>query len=127
MLQGRWFQLRGMRFSTAWRIAAFFLVTPLVLSGGLQAAQGPQPRLAASAVQQIEALRSLKTTRTTTQNKIDSRLFLGLLHQRNDSRLAPLTAFRFVQPQADGKVPVDILVASAAGVKQVNNKLASLG
>jgi len=127
MLQGRWSQLRGMRLSTASRIAAFFLVTPLVLSGGLQAAQGPQPRLAASAVQQIDALRGIKTTRTATQNKIDSRLFLGLLHQRNDSRLAPLTAFRFVQPQADGKVPVDILVASAAGVKQVNNKLASLG
>jgi uncharacterized repeat protein (TIGR01451 family) len=127
MLQGRSLQIRGMRISSASRIAAFFLVTALVLSGGLQAAQGPPPKVAASALRQIEALRGVKAAKTSTQNKIDSRLYLGLLHQRNDSRLAPLVNFRFVQPQADGKVPVDIVVTGAAAIKQVSNKLASLG
>jgi uncharacterized repeat protein (TIGR01451 family) len=102
------------------------LVALIAFSAG-GSAQSPAPKLAASAVQQMTVLRGLKTSRTVQQNKIDSRLYLGLLHQRNDARLAPLTSFRFVVPEADGKIPVDIVVVSAAGIKPVVEKLVSLG
>jgi uncharacterized repeat protein (TIGR01451 family) len=72
-------------------------------------------------------LRGIKTSRTPQQNKIDSRLWLGVLHQRGDSRLAALPDFRFVVPEADGRVPVDIVVTSAAGVKPVLDRLEALG
>jgi uncharacterized repeat protein (TIGR01451 family) len=108
----------------AFRTAAFLLAA-LTFSGGLLA-QAP-PKIALSAAVQLQALRGIKTTRTTVQNKIDSRLFLGLLKLRSDARLAPLTDFRFVRPQADGRVPVDIVVTSAAGIKPVVNRLTGLG
>lgn len=85
------------------------------------------PKLAVSAVQQMQAIRSIKTSKSAMQKKIDSRLFMGLLHQRNDSRLAPLTAFRFVKPEADGRVPVDVVLTSAAGMKPVINQIMALG
>lgn len=94
---------------------AAVLAVPVVASAA--------PQLAPSAITQLNALRSLKSTKTAVENKIDSRLFLGLLHQRNDARLAPLTDFRFVQPEADGLVPVDIPVVNAAGVKAVVNAI----
>src|SRR6185436_261937 len=93
---------------------------------GLLSAQSP-PKPTAGAAHQMDALRSIKTSKTPMQNKIDSRLYLGLLHLRNDARLAPLTDFRFVRNEADGRVPVDIVVTSADGVKTVVNRLMSLG
>ncbi|HEY0553721.1 MAG TPA: hypothetical protein VGG20_05605, partial [Thermoanaerobaculia bacterium] len=85
------------------------------------------PKLAASAVPQMQAIRSIKISKSAMQKKIDSRLFMGLLHQRNDSRLAPLTSFRFVKPEADGRVPVDVVLTSAAGMKPVINQIMALG
>ena len=76
-----------------------------------------------AAVPQLQAIRSIKTSKSAVQNKIDSRLYMGLLHQRNDSRLAPLTSFRFVKPEPDGRVPVDIVLTSAAGIKPVINQV----
>jgi fimbrial isopeptide formation D2 family protein len=113
----------GMRRS-ALLPTAVFLAAALALSAGLWAAP---PQISVQAVQQMQALRSVKTTKSPMQNKIDSRLFLGLLHQRNDARLAPLTSFRFVQPGADGKVPVDVVATTSGGVKAIASKLESLG
>ncbi|HEV7509464.1 MAG TPA: S8 family serine peptidase [Thermoanaerobaculia bacterium] len=98
----------------------------MTFSTGLVSAQTP-PKLTPSAAHQIDVLRNIKTSKTAMQNKIDSRLFLGLLHQRNDARLAPLTDFRFVKPEADGRVPVDIVGTGPGGVKTIVNKLESLG
>src|SRR6185295_5252030 len=123
MLQSLSPQSRGMRGSAVLR-AAVFLLAALTFSAGLWAAP---PKPTASALHQIDALRSIKTSKTAVQNKIDSRLYLGLLHLRNDARLAPLTSFRFVQPQADGRVPVDVVVTSRNGVKPVLNRLEALG
>ncbi len=109
-----------------WRTVAT-LVVALALCSGLLSAQPQQPKLAASAVQQMSTLRSIKTSKSAVQKKIDSRLFLGLLHQNRDTRLASLTDFRFVKPEADGRVPVDIVVTSAGGIKPVVNELGSLG
>jgi hypothetical protein len=103
------------------------LTVALVFFAGLLSAQTPPPKVTAGAARQIDALRGIKTSKSAVQNKIDSRLFLGVLHLRNDARLAPLTDFRFVQPEADGRVPVDIVVASANGVKAVVNRVEALG
>ena len=81
------------RGSFASRTAAILVAALTFFSAGLWAAPSgaAQPRVAASAVHQMDVLRSIKTSKSAVQNKIDSRLFLGLLHQRNDARLAPLT------------------------------------
>ncbi len=71
------------------------------------------PHVTASGARQIEALVAIKDSKTPLQQKIDSRLFLGLLHQRGDARLAPLTQYRFVEAEADGRIAVDIPLASA--------------
>src|SRR4051794_34883360 len=113
------------RQNPIWRTTASLAVA-LILCAGLLSDETP-PKLAASAVQQVAALRSIKTAKTAAQNKIDSRLYLGLLHQRNDARLVALPNFRFVRPEADGRVPAEIVVTSAAGVKAVVNKLGELG
>jgi uncharacterized repeat protein (TIGR01451 family) len=100
----------------------------MTFSSSLFAQRAPgAPKISASAANQLQVLRGIKTSRSTVQNKIDSRLFLGLLHQRSDSRLAPLTDFRFMKPEADGRVPVDLMITSQGGVKTVINKLDSLG
>ena len=92
---------------------------------GPAAAQTPQ-RLAPSAVRQVQALQSIKSAKSDAQSKIDSRLYLGMLHQQNDPRLAPLTDFRFVTPEDDGRVPVQVVVTSADQVKSVIDRLDSL-
>ena len=74
---------------------------------GVPAAAPPQ--IAPSAAIQMQALKSVKTAATPLQRKIDSRLYLGLLHRRSDVRLASLTDFRFVKPESDGRVAVDDL------------------
>lgn len=87
----------------------------------------PPLRIAPSAMHQVQALQAIKTAKTLTSNKIGSRLYLGMLHQRNDLRLAPLTDFRFVTGEADGRVPVDILLTDITAWKPVVSALESLG
>ena len=115
----------GSRELTAWRTAAILMVA-LTLCAGLLSAQEP-PKVAASALNQMQVLKSLKASKSASlqANKIDSRLYLGLLHLRSDPRLAPLTDFRFVKNEADGRVPVDILVVG--DVKPVVRALEPLG
>ncbi len=116
-------RLRGLRHQGL-RIAVFLLLA-LAFAAGSWAAN--PVRVAPSAALQMQALKGIKTSKTAMQNKIDSRLYLGLLKQRGDARLTSLTDFRFVKPEADGKVPVDIVLTNAAGIKAVINKLDSLG
>jgi uncharacterized repeat protein (TIGR01451 family) len=101
------------------------LLIGLLGAAGTAAAQQP-PRLAPSAMRQMAALRTVKAATTKQQSKIDSRLYLGMLNQAQDPRLQPLTDFRFVQPEADGRVPVEILVAGPNGMKTVIDRLDSL-
>lgn len=105
------------------RRAAVFLLA-LSLSSTLRA---EEPRIAASAMRQIQALTGIKMSRNKEQNKIESRLYLGLLHQRRDPRLGPLTDFRFVRPGVDGRLQVDIILSDVAGIKPVLNRLESSG
>src|SRR5260221_8248678 len=106
----------------------FLAVALAMLSATAWGAQPnvPPPHLAQSAVLQMKALQAVKVAKDPTQNKIDSRLYLGLLNQRHDARLTPLTSFRFVKPEADGRVPVDIILTSGTGVKPVIQMLESL-
>src|SRR5436309_1760601 len=113
------------------RVSRHSLLLVLALAlvpAGLGAAPVPAPpRIAPSAVPQLQAIRSIKISKSSVQKKIDSRLYMGLLHQRNDSRLAPLTSFRFVKPETDGRVPVQVVLTSAAGMKPVINQIMALG
>lgn len=69
----------------------------------------------------------LNIAKTATERKIDSRLLLALLHARNDPRVASLTDFRFITPDTDGRIGVDILLARGEGVTPVLLRLGSLG
>ncbi|MGK2857796.1 MAG: S8 family serine peptidase, partial [Thermoanaerobaculia bacterium] len=85
------------------------------------------PKVSAAALEQMAALKAVKLSKTPDQKKIDSRLFLGLLNQRKDARLSALPDFRFVKPEADGRVAVDIIVSGTTGVKPVLSLLEARG
>lgn len=109
------------------RRAAIFL-SALIFSSTLSSTLWAEGlKVAPSALRQMQALSSIKMSRGKDQGKIDSRLYLGLLHQRRDSRLAPLTDFRFVKPGVDGRIQVDIVLSDVAGIKPVLQKLESTG
>ncbi len=86
-----------------------------------------RPAIAPSALYQIRTLEEIKAKRTPSQEKIDSRLFLASLHRRNAPGLAPLTDFRFLEPDAAGRVDVDIILSSRGGMKPVLSRLEALG
>ena len=109
---------------------AALVLAALTFSTGLQAAPGskaPPPKLAASAVVQMKAIQGVKKSKTASQKKIDSRLYMALLHQRGDVRLNSLKDFRFVRPDSDSRIAVDIILKSANGVKPVLNMIETLG
>jgi uncharacterized repeat protein (TIGR01451 family) len=107
--------------SSALAAAAFAL---LVFSTAVTAAS---PQITPAAAAQIEALRSLKANRTDIEKKIGSRLVYAMLHARSDSRLALLTDFRFIQPDTNGLVLVDIGLKDAAAMKRVLNAIEAMG
>lgn len=106
-------------------LTAIVLTTAWLLSA--HPATVATPRLAASALRQIDALASIHQGKTAVQRKLDARLYLGLLHQRGDERLEPLTAFRFVRPDSEGRVTVEIALADAGGIKDVLDALSRHG
>src|SRR3982750_3708669 len=80
-------------------VLLFSLLVAVALgtSGRVSAATPPSLKITESAARQMDALRSVKVGKPPAQNKIDSRLYLALLHQRADARLALLTDFRYVK------------------------------
>lgn len=80
-----------------------------------------------SGAAQIAMLQSIKASKTAVQKKIDSRLFMGLMKQKGDARMAALPDFRFVKPEADGRVPVDIVISRDTDVLAVWQKLTDIG
>jgi uncharacterized repeat protein (TIGR01451 family) len=84
-------------------------------------------KIAPTAALQVKTLQAIKTTKTLTQAKISSRLYLASLHEKKDPRLTVLTDFRFLKPEPNtGKIAVDIILSSPT-LKPVLNKLESLG
>ncbi|HEX3528688.1 MAG TPA: neuroendocrine convertase 1, partial [Thermoanaerobaculia bacterium] len=112
-------------FLSYWRPAAL-LVAALAFASGPAGAQSP-PRITASAARQIQAIQSIKTSRTVAQGKIESRLLMAVLKQNRDTRLSALPTFRYVTPDADGKIEVDIDARTTADVKPVVDKVQALG
>ncbi len=92
-------------------------VTPVAAASTSVAALQP------SAAAQMALLQQIKAAKTPAQNKIDARLFLGMMKLRGDARMSGLPDFRFVKNEADGRVAVDLIVASHGGVKAVIEKL----
>lgn len=84
------------------------------------------PQLAASAVSQIKTLEAIQNSQTVRQRKIASRLYLGMLHARGDSRLSSLRDYRFVTADPDGRVAVDIVLRSAAEIRSLVSRLKGL-
>ena len=85
------------------------------------------PKIQASAARQIDVLRGIKTSRSATQTKIQSRLFLALQKQRGDERLNALPDFRFVRPDADGSILVDVMSTTPVAVKPIISQIEALG
>lgn len=83
----------------------------------------PAGEIKASALQQMAVLRSIKTNKSATQHKIDSRLFLGILNARNDQRARALPDFRFVRPEADGRIKVEVILSGKEGMKRLLSEL----
>jgi uncharacterized repeat protein (TIGR01451 family) len=86
-----------------------------------------RPQLQASARAQIQALIGEKAARTPAQQKLDSNLIYALLRQRHDPRLAGLTKLRVPSAALDGTMLVDVKAFSAAGIKPILARLATLG
>jgi len=107
-------------------LTALFFAAALGAAGLVEAAT-PTPKLTDTAARQMDALRNIKVAKSPAQNKIDSRLYLGLLHQRADNRLALLTDFRYVKPEQDGRVPVEIILKTPGAIKPVLTLLTAAG
>lgn len=115
--------------STA-RARAIVAALTLLVSAGFAVADTPAPRpprVAASALAQIQAIEQLKVGKNPAQSKLDSRLYFGVLHERSDPRLAPLKDFRFAVPDLDGRLPVDVMLVAGTGIKAVTKTVEQLG
>jgi uncharacterized repeat protein (TIGR01451 family) len=104
-----------------------FLFTTVVFALGLWGQAKPRPvQIAPSAARQIQVLKAIKSAKGPQQNKMDSRLYLALLSHRKDPQTALLPDFRFIKPEADGRVPVDVILVDRIGMKPVLQKLETL-
>lgn len=106
--------------------AASAFVLALGVAGSAGATGANAPVIQPSALKQIALLKSIKASKTPTQNKIDSRLFLGIVARQRPAEVALLKDFRFVKPEADGRIAVDIKVVTAAGVKPLLERLSQI-
>jgi uncharacterized repeat protein (TIGR01451 family) len=128
MVQASPRQGKSPRLSGPMRLRAAFLIVVVAFGLGLSAqAKHPSPKVQPSAMKQMQVLKTLKAAKSPVQNKIDSRLFLGLENLRNPELKGSLPNFRFVKNEGDGRVPVEILLKNGNGVKAVTVKLESLG
>jgi subtilisin-like proprotein convertase family protein len=86
-----------------------------------------QVQLQASAREQIRVLRQEKRDRTPAQRKIQSKLLFSLYKSRKDTRLAALPSLRTKAPSKDGRMLVDVDLASSADFKTVLSALERAG
>jgi len=108
-------------------LAAMAVLAVATILGPSATALAQAPRMAESAARQVEALRGIKMSRSATDQKISSRLYYAVLSQRADPRLAALPDFRFVKPNADGTILVDIDTTIGAATKPVVSAIDALG
>jgi uncharacterized repeat protein (TIGR01451 family) len=121
-------QAGSSRFRPALGVAFLAATTLLTATAAWAGQDGPQPEISLAAAQQMRVLTDIKAaTKGGVLGKLDSRLSLGVLHLRKDARLAPLTDFRFVKPEGDGRVPVDVILTAVGGAMPVVEKVKALG
>ena len=108
-----------------WALALPVLI--LAASPALGGEPAAGPHITASAAAQMAALDSIDESRLAQQPKLDSRLYLGLLHRQQDARLAPLTSYRFLKPDADGRVAVDISISGPEAIAPVSQAIQARG
>ncbi|MCX7059662.1 MAG: S8 family serine peptidase [Gammaproteobacteria bacterium] len=97
----------------------------LLLSGAVFAQAAPA--IQASAASQIATLQQIKASRTAIEDKLDTPLYMALLRQRGDARLAQLPAYRFRAAGKDGRYAVDIGIAGREHADVVLRKLGEIG
>ncbi|MCX7557494.1 hypothetical protein OS187_11830 [Xanthomonadaceae bacterium JHOS43] len=63
----------------------------------------------------------------STVPEFDSRLYPGILNARSDQRARTLPEFRFVRPDDDGTIRVEMLTSSRSGMKHLPEELERVG
>ncbi len=96
----------------------------LLLAGAAHAQAAPT--LQASAATQIATLQQIKQARTAIEDKLDTALYMALLRQRGDARLAQLPAYQYLAAGKDGRYTVDIGIAGRDDTDAVLRKLVEL-
>ena len=115
-----------LRSAVARQITAALVV--LFFAVGLSAQMKPiAPKVAPTALRQMQVLKALKASKSPVQNKVDSRLYLGIENLRNPQLRGELPDFRFVKNESDGRVAVDVILVNGAGIKPVTVKIESQG
>jgi hypothetical protein len=117
----------GDRGRAVLRLATAVLAAFTLTAGSLAAAPAAAPKISASASRQIQVLEGIKQAKSGAQSKIQSRLFMAVLKHRQDARLTALPTFRFVQPETDGRILIDIDTRGREDVKPVINRVQALG
>lgn len=87
---------------------------------GVTSAASP---LGGAAQAQIDRLQQIKAGRSAIERKIDSQLFMAALAARGDARVAGLGRFHFLPAEADGRWPVDVVVADGGNPRRVLEQL----
>ena len=108
-------------------LAAMAVLAVAMILGPSANALAQAPRMAESAAKQVAALRGIKESRSASDRKVSSRLYNAVLFQRADPRLAALPTFRFVKPNADGTILVDIDTTIGAAMKPIMSAIDALG
>lgn len=117
---------QGSLLARSLKVLAVSACLALPLAGTVQAQAAANPAVQPSAAAQISVLQQIKGSKSATQNKIDSRLYIGVLKQRGDARTKHLPDFRFVKAETDGRVEVDLAISTTDGVPAVLERLDAL-
>ena len=99
----------------------------LVLGGMSLAHAVDAPKVTPAGAQQMTALKGISLSRNATDAKMDSRLYWAVLSAQRDARMAQFPDLRIMRAEADGRVPVDVIVNTAAGIKPTRTLIDSLG
>ena len=110
-------------------------ITPLLLAGGLCACSpstSTPTAVAEPGGNTVFSLKDIQRSRSGAQEKIGSSLFLAMIkHQQErsgvpDARLQGLQKYRFLQPDSDGRLLIEILLSQGADRSTVEKQVVEL-
>ena len=99
-----------------------------LMLGGMSLAHAVDaPKVTPAGARQMTAIKALSLSRNASDAKLDSRLYWAVLSAQRDVRMAQFPDLRIMRAEADGRVPVDVIVNTAASVKPTRTLIDSLG